>query len=128
MNIYVLSGAVLTGALLSIFLREYKREYSALIGLGVTGIILLAVAPLLTSIVQFVKDISTRSETVSAAVAPLLKAVGLAVVTEIVSGICTDAGESAMAKNIELAGKVGILVIAIPLVTQIVNMIGRLLK
>ena len=127
MNIYVVAGAVLTGTLLSLFMREYKREYVVFIGIGITGAVLVVILPHIAAVIRFVEEISARSATVASVTAPLLKAVGLAVVTEIVSGICTDAGEGAMAKNIELAGKVGILLLAIPLATQIVTMIGRLL-
>lgn len=53
----------------------------------------------------------------------LFQILGVAFVSEFGSGICKDAGQKALATNIEIAGKIIILVIAAPIVMAIFNLI-----
>ena len=46
---------------------------------------------------------------------PLLKTAGIAVVTRIGADLCRDAGESAMASAVEMAGAMGALLAVLPL-------------
>ena len=49
------------------------------------------------------------------AVSPLLKTAGIAVVTRIGADLCRDAGESAVASAVEMAGAMGALLAVLPL-------------
>ena len=51
----------------------------------------------------------------------LLKSVGIGYICQFTSDICSDAGESAIASKIELAGRVELLLIALPLATEVVE-------
>ena len=128
MSIFALAGAVITAAILSVFLKEYKREYAPLIGLGVTGIVLLVLLPQIKTLLDFIQDIAEQTQGVSDKILPLMKAVGIAICAEIASDICADAGENAMAKKIELAGKTAILILAVPVAQSLLSLITEILK
>ena len=51
----------------------------------------------------------------------LLKALGCAFTAQTAADICRDTGESALASKIELAGRVELLLIALPLATEVVE-------
>ncbi|BAB06513.1 mutants block sporulation after engulfment [Halalkalibacterium halodurans C-125] len=57
----------------------------------------------------------------------LLKIIGIAYIAEFGAQIAKDAGQAAIASKIELAGKVMILVMAIPILTAVIEMILSLL-
>jgi len=59
--------------------------------------------------------------------APVLKTVGIGILTRLASDICKDAGQSAIASTVELAGTVAALYIALPLMQTVFQMIGGLL-
>ena len=52
---------------------------------------------------------------------------GICFVTEFACDICRDAGQSALASNVALAGKVMVLVTAVPLYSQILNTVLTLM-
>ncbi|ALA54620.1 stage III sporulation protein AD [Niallia circulans] len=57
----------------------------------------------------------------------ILKIIGIAYITEFGAQIAKDAGQSSIASKIELAGKIFILVLAIPIIKAVIEMILSLL-
>lgn len=58
----------------------------------------------------------------------LLKIVGITYVAEFSSGICKDAGYSAIANQIQLVGKLSIIAISMPIVLALINTLNQFLK
>lgn len=58
----------------------------------------------------------------------LLKIVGITYIAEFSSGICKDAGYSAIANQIELVGKLSIIAISMPIVLALINTLNQFLK
>ena len=56
----------------------------------------------------------------------MIKALGIALCSRICSEICKDCGENAIAIKVELGGKIGILLLSIPLLQQIIKAISGL--
>ncbi|MDF2501614.1 MAG: stage sporulation protein, partial [Anaerosporomusa subterranea] len=57
----------------------------------------------------------------------ILKIIGIAYITEFGSQVCRDAGEGAVAGKIEFAGKILIMVMAIPIIALVLDTITRLI-
>lgn len=53
----------------------------------------------------------------------ILKIIGIAYIAELGANLTKEAGLSAVAKNIELAGKVFIILLAVPIITAVVEAI-----
>lgn len=60
------------------------------------------------------------------ATATVLKAAGIAVVSELGAQLCSDAGESALAGRIALAARVAMLGLCAPMLSEIAGMLGGL--
>lgn len=58
----------------------------------------------------------------------LIKVLGIAVVSKIGADICNDSGNSALAGNVELAGKVLILFLSFSLIKTVTELAGGLIK
>jgi stage III sporulation protein AD len=56
-------------------------------------------------------------------IALAVKVLGVAYLTELGASVCLDAGESAIAAKIDLAGRVMILVVAAPVLLDLVNIV-----
>ncbi|MBO5102803.1 MAG: stage III sporulation protein AD, partial [Clostridia bacterium] len=52
-----------------------------------------------------------------------LKIIGVGYITEFSSNLCADSGNSAVASKILLAGKLVIFVLAIPIITSLIDII-----
>ena len=57
----------------------------------------------------------------------MLKATGVALLAEFGASLCRDAGEGALAGRVELAGRVALMGIALPILTELTERLGALL-
>ena len=57
-----------------------------------------------------------------------VRALGVALLTHITAGICRDCGESGIASGVEFAGKLEILFLCIPLITEILGYASRIIS
>lgn len=58
----------------------------------------------------------------------VVKAVGIAYITRIASSICTDSGESTLSESAELAGRITLVLMTLPIVRRIVEYLLELLS
>ena len=57
----------------------------------------------------------------------IIKVLVIAYVTEFTSALCEDAGENSIGTKVELAGKIGIFFVAIPVFKSLLNMLDSLI-
>ena len=57
-----------------------------------------------------------------------IKALGVTLISTVSSKLCEDAGEKAMAFTVTLAGKTAVLITAIPLFSELTELLTRILK
>ncbi len=127
MNILQISGLALTAVALAVLLRQYRAEYAMALGLMVSVVVLLALMPVLKETMSLLMNIASNSGA-SQTVGVIVKSLGIAFVAGIAADVCRDAGESAMASKVELAGKVAILSLAMPMATQLMGLFERILR
>lgn len=118
MNELKMCGIVLCALIICIIFKNLKNEYSLLVRIAITvGISIVSLA-LIEPLFSFIDEISENT-----AVYPylplLIKALGIALIVQVTSDICSDCGESALGERIELFGKAEILVISIPLIKNL---------
>ena len=77
-------------------------------------------------------SLSSRIQTIigmdKALFEPVFKAAGIAVISEMGMQICSDAGEKALAGRIVLASKASMLVLCMPMLENILDILGRILS
>ena len=110
--------AVIT-AFLALMLRRTHPEQSMAVTL-IAGILMVAaalgyMAPLLKNIRQMLELGGLSGEYIQI----LFKALGICIITQLASDACRDAGEQGLAAKTELAGKLTLLALALPLFQKI---------
>lgn len=111
-----------------VLIRSYKPEMALQISIA-AGILLLLTA--IEQITGISKAISTMAEEYGiniTYITIILKAIGIAYLTQFTAQICRDAGESAIAGKVELIGRVLILAMALPLVMVLLEMIQSIVR
>ena len=121
MNIISITVLGVLTALLSLSIRRYNAEISLIIAIAGCVIIFLSVLLNLSSAFETVKSILQTASVSTEYIVILLKAVGICFLTEFACDCCIDAGQRALAGNVSLAGKILVLVTAIPLYQDILN-------
>ena len=106
-----------TGALLAVLLKRTNPDMALLLALAVCGAVLL----LLAEPLEEIRDLPAEL------FAPLVKTVGVALVSRTGSDLCRDAGEGAMASLVETAGAVIAILVSLPLFQAAWDMLRSLL-
>jgi len=127
MEIAALCGFVLAGASLTMFLRSYQKEYALLVSMGIGIAVLLFSLPNIRSFLDLLQKFGAIAG-MNARMKPLLKGMGVTVLTGIAGGCCRDAGQSALAEHLEFAGRCAVFVTAIPLFEEVFELITQLLR
>lgn len=127
MEIWQVVGLALIVAIISTVLKEVKRNEFALQLTILAGIIIfVAVLDKIKIIVDLLQSLADQANISSYYLFIVLKIVGIAYLAEFAADICRDADQKALATKIELAAKVGVLVMAMPIIVAILESIKRL--
>lgn len=120
-------GAVgVIGVLLAVQLKNHKAEYGVLAGVAVCLVIFSWCITKLFSLVGSIELISLYMEGSSVYVMYLLKAVGITYLCDFSSMICKDAGYQAVAGQVEVFGKISVLLMGVPILASVIENIGAL--
>ena len=128
MNITMIVSVALIAAILSIILRQYKPEYSLFISIAAGIIILTAVIAVIDPLVGFVTNITDEAGLSGIYAQILIKSLAVCYITQLACDCCKDAGETAIAGKIQLAGKIAILLIAFPMFEGLSDIVTRLIN
>ena len=123
-----IGGVALVGLTALLILRQYKPEWTAFLRIAVTvaamGLLVTLGGTVLSCVTELTEGTgATDGETWEL----LLKALGIAFVTETAASICRDSGEGTLAGWVELAGKLEILLLAFPLIRTVMETVKMLL-
>src|SRR5690625_1290139 len=113
----------ITSAILYSLLKDINETFAFFILLLTSIFIFLMVIQQIASIFQFIERLGTQSQVQDFHLRTILKIIGIAYITEIGANITRDAGLSSVASKIELSGKIAILILAIPILTAVIEAI-----
>lgn len=116
MDIIKIIGIGFISLIVTIILKEYRKEYAIYAVIICGAIILLYSLDTVTSIVNFLKDISKNRSFNTDFISCLLKITGISILTEYAVSICKDSGESSIANKIDFGGKILIISMSIPII------------
>lgn len=122
----IAAGAV-SAALCAVVLRKNGPEFAVLIMLTVGIWVLSMAAGALSQVVISLARLARVAQLDTTLVEPVIKVVGLSVITRVAGEMCRAAGEGGIAAFVEVAGTFLALAAALPLVNGVVEMIAGLL-
>ena len=114
-------------AVFTVLLRRERPEMALILALSFGVIVFLMVLNKLGAIITVFEDLTRSAQVDELYLATLLKILGIAYIAEFGAQVCRDSGEGTVANKIELAGKVLIMILALPIFVAILEAIMRLL-
>lgn len=127
MHIFQLVGIGLTATILATVLRGSAPQFAMLVSV-LAGMILLVMAVRnMDGVVQSLSSLAATAKVDGGFLTTVLKIIGIAYIVEFAAQVARDAGEGALGGKIELAGKIGIIVLAMPIITDVVQSLVHLL-
>lgn len=113
----------ITAAILILILKAYRPEIGLQISLVFGAIVMISLAGQIRGIIDLIGMYLDRANISGVYITSLLKIIGMAYIAEFAAESCRDAGQSAIASKVELAGKILIILTAIPVVTSVMGVI-----
>lgn len=114
-------------AVLALTVKRGSPETALLLALGAAVVVLLSLGQALGEAAAFLEELGARSGVPEGLLTPLYKVAGIALVVKVGGGLCTDAGESALASVVETAGTVCALVASLPLLRKVLELLMELM-
>lgn len=116
------------GAVLAIQLKAGRAEYSIYVCVA-SGVILFSlIVDRLGIFIRTVEQISSYIDLNAGYLSTLFKMIGVTYIAEFSSGICRDAGYQTLAGQIEIFGKLTILVMGLPVLQALLQTIQEFLS
>jgi len=116
-------GIALATTFAVLLLKPTKPEIAALVsvvgGLLVIMMFVESLQTIIDSMASLISRTGIRSELFSA----LLRIIGIGYLTEFAANVCDEAGNTSMAKKVTLAGKLLILILALPIINNLIEII-----
>lgn len=108
-------------------MKEQKPNFAFLLIVFVGCTIFLFLVDKINEIINMLEKLAVNAKVNMVYVETILKIIGIAYIAEFAAQITKDAGQSALASKIELAGKIIILAMAIPILTVMIETIIKLI-
>jgi stage III sporulation protein AD len=110
-----------------LIVKEQKPNFAFLLIVFVGCAIFLFVVDQIYQIIRMIEKIAVNAKINLVYVKTILKIIGIAYIAEFAAQITKDAGQGAISAKIELAGKILILAMAIPILTVMIETIIKLI-
>lgn len=121
------AAAALIGLILTLVVGRQSKDLSLLLSLAVCVLLCLGAMEFLEPVTQFLAELRKLGDLDSDAVSILFKCAGIGMLSELAGLLCADAGEGAMGKALQICSNAAILWLSLPLLRQVLTMIGEVL-
>lgn len=127
MDIVQVVGLGIIVTVLALILKEQKPMFAFLLVTFAGIVIFLFLLDKIASIIGVLEDLAVQSNVNQMFFRTVLKIIGIAYIAEFGAQVVRDAGQESIASKIELAGKILIMVMAIPIISVIIETVLKLM-
>jgi stage III sporulation protein AD len=127
MEIVQIVGLGLVATILALVIKEQKPMFAFLLAIASGVIIFFFLIDKISEVIRILERLAVKADLNLVFLETILKIIGIAYIAEFGAQMTRDAGQGAIASKIELAGKVLILVMAVPIIQIIIETVIDLL-
>src|SRR5690554_5319969 len=127
MDIVQLVGLGFIVTILILVIKEQKPLFAFLLTVCTGIMIFLFLLEQIRLVIATLEQLAEHSQVNTIFLKTILKIIGVAYIAEFGAQIVRDAGQESIASKIELAGKLLIMVMAVPIITVIIETVLKLL-
>lgn len=124
---YTLTALSLITVVLVLTIRKQNGELAMVLGLCGCVLVLGGMAQFLRPILSFVQRIQAMASLDREMLQSLVKITAVSVISEIAALICSDAGNGALGKSLQILSAAVILWLALPMLEALLSMAERIL-
>lgn len=126
MELIKVIGVGVVGLVVASLLKKDKPELTLLAVIATGAMILVIILSSLSTAIATFADLVAKAGLDDGLFGGVLKLVGVGYLTEYAASLATDAGSTSIASKIQLAGKVTIFLMGVPVLTTLVDLLAQL--
>lgn len=114
-------------SMLALILKQFRPELGLILVMVASVALIMALLSRMAVVIALVEELAQRADIGSLHLNTIFRIMGVAFVAEFGAQLCKDAGENSLSAKVELAGKLIILGLSIPLVLVILETLLRMI-
>ena len=126
-SLYNIIGIALITVVATLIVKPVRPDFAVFISVVGGVIILFMLAGYLTDIFEVFNQIFNYTNVNSSLYKIIFKIIGVGYLVEFTASLCSDTGNNSLGDKVLLGGKIIILVMALPIVTSILEIVMELL-
>ena len=126
-SLYKIIGIALITCIATLIVKPVRPDFAVFISVVGGVIILFMLAGYLTDIFEVFNQIFNYTNVNSSLYKIIFKIIGVGYLVEFTASLCSDTGNNSLGDKVLLGGKIIILVMALPIVTSILEIVMELL-
>lgn len=119
-------AAAMIALVLCLALGAQEKHLTVLLSLAACCMVLLIAMRYLEPVVALVQDLSDMCGINTQYIAVILKAVGIGLLAELASLICSDGGNNALGRAVQMLATAAVLWLSIPLIRAVLELIQQM--
>lgn len=128
MTLFLKAAALaMVSAILCMVVGKQEKDFSLMISIAACTMIVAAAGKYLEPVFTFIQRLEALGNLKGDMLKILTRVLGIGIISEIASMVCTDAGNATLSKTIQLLGSAVILYLSIPMFTSLIDMIEEIL-
>ncbi len=127
MDIFRIIGIGLLTCIAALIIKQIRPEFYIVVVIAGSIVILFMIIDELKTVFDYFLTIFNKTNLNYELWSNMLKIVGVGFLTEFASGICVDTGNASIGEKIVIAGKILILCLALPIISNLLNVIIEIL-
>ena len=126
MKIVSIAGFCIVAAVLCKLFSKEGQEYALYIKIAAAAAVMSSIIVFISPIAETIRNIYEKAGADKEYISVLFKALGICYITQFACDLCRDSGENALASHAELAGKISLMMLALPLFSSLAGIIDGL--
>jgi stage III sporulation protein AD len=124
LNLVAVIGIAILTTFAVLLLKGNRPEIAAMVGIAGSLVVVFMLVGAISGVMDGIASIVNRTGVRNELFVALLKIIGIGYLTEFAASICVDAGNQSMSQKVLLAGKIVILLLALPIVNNLIEIIA----
>ena len=127
MEILQIAGIAVSGMIMVSLVRAFKPEFAIYIVIATVIVILILCVTELTAVFQFLKSVYNEMSYGKEYFPIIIKVLVVAYLADFTAQLCNDAGEASIGNKVELAGKIIIFYLSLPILVSILELVNSMI-
>jgi stage III sporulation protein AD len=126
-EILQIAGIAVSGMIMVSLVRAFKPEFAIYIVIATVIVILILCVTQLTAVFQFLKSVYDDMSYGKEYFPIIIKVLVVAYLADFTAQLCHDAGETSIGSKVELAGKIIIFYLSLPILVSILELVNSMI-